>query len=78
MNTTGTITSFSSKPETRLEVGGDSYRVHTAGKSYSLTNLDSKTLRFEVHQGDRRSIRSSSVDRSEINAALSIPAEHSH
>ena len=70
----GTITSFSATPNALLEVGGDSYGVHTAGKSYSLTNLDSKTLRFEVHQGDRRSNNSSSVDRSEVNAALSIPA----
>jgi hypothetical protein len=74
LDTTGTITSFSSTPETRLEVGGDSYGVHTAGKSYSLTNPDSTTLRFEVHQGDRRLNDSSSVDRSEVNAALSIPA----
>ena len=74
LDTTGTITSFSSTPETRLSIGGDPYGVQVAGTSYSLTNPDPQTLRFEVHQGDRRANDSSSVDRSEVNSAVNIPA----
>src|SRR5262249_30307754 len=52
-NTTGTITSFSTTPDSVFNIGGDAYRVETAGNSYSLTNPDSQTLRFEVHPGDK-------------------------
>ena len=62
------ITSFSAKPQTRFLIGGDSYLVETAGKSYSLTNPDPQTLRFEVHQGDNWAAGGdgSYCDRSEI------------
>jgi hypothetical protein len=48
----GAITSFSTTPGSVFHVGGDKYEVETAGKSYSITNPDAQTLRFEVHQGD--------------------------
>jgi hypothetical protein len=62
------ITSFSAEPQTRFLIGGDSYLVETAGKSYSLTNPDPQTLRFEVHQGDNWAAGGdgSYCDRSEI------------
>ena len=66
MATNGTITSFSSTPKNRFDIGGDSYEVQTAGESYSLSNPDSDTLRFEVHSGDRAWYDSSYPDRSEI------------
>ncbi|WP_210164178.1 heparin lyase I family protein [Bradyrhizobium sp. Ec3.3] len=47
------ITSFSTKPQTRFPIGGDIYEVDTAGKSYSLTNPDPQTLRFEIRPGDK-------------------------
>ena len=53
MDTTGTITSFTSTPNTIFDIGGDSYRVETAGQSYSLTNPDAQTLRFEIRPGDQ-------------------------
>jgi hypothetical protein len=65
--TNSTITSFSTTPESKFEVGGFDYGVDTAGKSYSLTSPDSQTLRFEVRPGDYASYDSSSVDRSEIS-----------
>ena len=53
MDTTGKITSFSPTPETRgVNIGGDTYGVLTAGKSYSLTNPDPQTLQFEIQPGD--------------------------
>src|SRR5438093_624737 len=67
------ITSFSAKPQTRFLIGGDSYGVHVAGKSYNLTNPDSQTLRFEVHQGDHAWHDGSYVDRSEVSSAVTIP-----
>ena len=73
MDTTGTITSFSSAPMTRFNIGGDSYGVQDASTSYALTNPDSQTLRFEVQQGDNAWYDSSSVDRSEVSAADNIP-----
>ncbi|MET3158134.1 hypothetical protein ABIF34_005159 [Bradyrhizobium japonicum] len=69
MDTTGTITNFTTTPGTRFSgVGGDVYGIETAGKSYSMTSPDSQTLRFEVHQGDNWTGGgdSSHVDRSEI------------
>ncbi|MCC8952440.1 heparin lyase I family protein [Bradyrhizobium sp. Pear77] len=73
MDTTGTITSFSSTPMTRFSIGGDVYGVQDASTSYSLTNPDSQTLRFQVQQGDHAWYDSSSVDRSEVSAAANIP-----
>ena len=70
MDTTGTITSFSATPMTRFDIGGDSYGVLTAGKSYSLTNPDPQTLQFEVQPGDRAAndlLTGELCDRSEVN-----------
>ena len=67
------ITSFSAEPQTRFLIGGDSYGVHVAGKSYSLTNPDPQTLRFEVRQGDHAWHDGSHVDRSEVSNAVTIP-----
>ncbi|UFW48475.1 MULTISPECIES: heparin lyase I family protein [Bradyrhizobium] len=74
MDTTGTITSFSSTPKNRFDIGGDGYEVQTAGNSYSLSNPDSNTLRFEVHSGDRAWYDSSYPDRSEIEGDARIAA----
>src|SRR5437899_2405262 len=74
MGSTGTITSFSTTPKTRFDIGGDSYEVQTAGQSYSLTNPDSQTLRFEVQPGDKAWYDSGSVDRAEIENDARIPA----
>jgi len=53
LSTTGTITNFKTTPGTQFDgVGSDVYEIETAGKSYSITNPDAQTLRFEVHQGD--------------------------
>ena len=75
LDTTGTITSFSPIPKTRgVTIGGDIYGVHTAGKSYSLTNPDSQTLQFTIQPGDAGPYDTSgSVDRSEICAANAGP-----
>jgi hypothetical protein len=68
LSTTGTITNFQTTPSTRISVGGDVYNIETEGKSYSITNPDAQTLRFEVHQGDNWAAGGdgSGVDRSEI------------
>ncbi|KRR10818.1 hypothetical protein CP49_22130 [Bradyrhizobium valentinum] len=67
MATTGTITNFTTTPETRFLVGGDVYNIETEGKSYSITNPDPEILRFEVRQGDNWAPWDDSyVDRSEI------------
>ncbi len=58
---------------TRFSIGGDSYGVQDASTSYSLTNPDSQTLRFQVQQGDHAWYDSSSVDRSEVSGAVNIP-----
>lgn len=48
----GLVTNFTTTPGHYLNVDGDKCEVETAGKTYSLTNPDPYTLRFEVHQGD--------------------------
>ena len=68
------ITSFSGKPRTRFQIGEDAYGVHVADQSYSLTNPAPQTLRFEVHKGDYAWYDSASVDRAEINSAVTYPA----
>ncbi|MFK4601157.1 hypothetical protein ABIF57_000609 [Bradyrhizobium diazoefficiens] len=64
------ITSFSAKSQTFL-IGSDVYQIETAGKSYSITNPDPQTLRFEVRKGDNwaAGLDGSGVDRSEIQNA---------
>ena len=52
LQTDGTITSFTTTPGMQFLIGGDTYQVDTAGKSYSLTNPDPQTLRFQVQPGD--------------------------
>ena len=69
LDTTGTITNFRTTPGTQFNgVGGDVYNIETAGKSYSITNPDPQTLRFELQQGDNWAAGGdgSGVDRSEI------------
>jgi hypothetical protein len=67
------ITSFSTTPKMRFYIGGDSYQVQTAGKSYSLTNPDPKTLRFEVRPGDKAWYDAGAVDRAEIENDARMP-----
>jgi hypothetical protein len=79
MDTTGTITSFTSTPNTIFDIGGDSYRVETAGQSYSLTNPDAQTLRFEIRPGDQWTYDAGhAVDRADIDGSANrnavIPA----
>ena len=38
--TPGTITSFTPTPKGTLDIGGTGYTVETAGKGYSLTQVD--------------------------------------
>ena len=64
--TDGTITSFSTTPRTQFYIDGIGYEVETAGKSYSLTEPDNHTLRFEIRPGDYAWYDSGNVDRSEI------------
>jgi hypothetical protein len=67
LDTTGTITSFTSTPKTRFAIGGDMYEVDTAGKNYSVTNPDPQTLRFEIRPGDYAWFDSpGTVDRAQI------------
>ena len=66
MAVTGTITSFTSAPQSNLYIDGSPYNVQTAGRSYSLTEPDSQTLRFEIHQGDPAWFDGSTIDRSEV------------
>ena len=71
MDTTGTITNFKTTPGTYFGVGGNSYKVETEGRSYSITNPDPQTLRFELRQGENWAAGAdgSYVDRSEVQDA---------
>jgi Polysaccharide lyase len=74
LETTGTITSFSptANGEGSIGIGGDRYWVETAGQSYSLTNPDPQTLRFEIHQGDKTAVdvaNGEQDDRSQIDGS---------
>jgi len=70
LDTTGTITNFTSTVNNLFDIGGDAYRVETAGKSYSLTNPDSQTLRFEIRPGDYTWFDSAgTVDRANIDGS---------
>ncbi|MBR0795965.1 heparin lyase I family protein [Bradyrhizobium jicamae] len=68
MDTTGTIASFTPSPRTRFTIGGDSYEVQGAGRSYSLSSPDAQTLQFQLKPGDYAWFDSSSVDRDEVAA----------
>jgi len=75
LDTTGTITNFTSTPNTVFGIGDDRYRVETAGQSYSLTNPDAQTLRFEIRPGDRWFANDgSSVDRADIDGSANRDA----
>ncbi|MEH2516376.1 hypothetical protein V1279_001949 [Bradyrhizobium sp. AZCC 1610] len=55
-----------------VDIGGDRYWVETAGKSYSLTNPDPQTLRFEIQAGDKASYdyaNGAACDRSQIDGS---------
>src|SRR4051794_15455058 len=70
LETTGTITNFTSAVNNLFNIGGDAYRVETAGKSYSLTNPDPQTLRFEIRPGDYTWFDSAgTVDRANIDGS---------
>jgi hypothetical protein len=60
------VTGFTATPHTLFSIGGEAYDVLTAGKSYSLTNPDAYTLRFEIHSGDH--VWSTASDVAEIEA----------
>lgn len=71
----GLVTNFTSAPRARILIGGAPYEVETAGQSYSLTNPDAQTLRFELRAGDHAWFDSSSVDRAEVDGGdQKIPA----
>ncbi|KRR10485.1 hypothetical protein CQ12_10555 [Bradyrhizobium jicamae] len=68
------ITNFSptASGEGFVTIGDDRYWVETAGKSYSLTNPDSQTLRFEIQPGDKASFdyaNGAACDRSQIDGS---------
>jgi hypothetical protein len=68
------VTSFSATPRTAFYIGNDRYEVQTAGRSYSLTNPDAQTLRFEIQPGDQAWYDSGhAVDRAEIEDHSRIP-----
>src|SRR6266436_62678 len=67
LDTTGTITSFTSTAGGYLYIGGDRYNVQGAGRSYSLTNPAPQTLQFEIQPGDHAWFDGSNVDRSEVS-----------
>ena len=69
MDTTGTITNFTTASNTVLDIGGDPYFVETAAKSYSLTEPDAQTLQFEIKPGDHAYFDGSNVDRAEVDGA---------
>ena len=73
MSTTANITNFTTAPNTQFQIGGDTYSVQGAGRSYSLTNPDPQTLQFKIQPGDYAWFDGSSVDRSEISGSY-IPA----
>ncbi|SEG59785.1 heparin lyase I family protein [Bosea lathyri] len=60
-------------PNTKFDWSGASYWIQDAGKNYSLTEVDSDTLRFEVRSGDVWSqVDSNSINRSEIASTVQI------
>ena len=61
----GTITNFATAPQSEIDIGGAGYNVQTAGKSYSLEEVDNQTARFEIQGGDHAWFDGSGVDRSE-------------
>jgi hypothetical protein len=68
------ITSFSATPRTHFQIGGDSYQVQGAGRSYSLTTPDPQTLRFEVRPGDQAWYDAGhAVDRNDVALDPTIP-----
>ncbi len=70
--TGGLITSFSGANGAAFNVGGQSVQAENANKSWSLTQLNSNTLRFSVHSGDHwtsGSYNDSPSERSEIQFA---------
>ena|GEM_PF-2743437 len=68
------ITSFTTTPQSNFNIDGTAYNVQTAGKSYSMTEVDDHTLRFEIQAGDQAWFDAgSSVDRSEAQMDTRIP-----
>src|SRR5215469_13408767 len=69
----GTITNFTTTPQQGVDIGGAGYNVQTAGQSYSLEQVDSQTLRFELQGGDHAWFDGSGVDRSEVSGGTHFP-----
>lgn len=67
------ITSFSTTPRTNFLIGGDSYEIETAGRHWSLSSPDDRTLRFEIRPGDHAWFDTGSVDRSQVERRSRIP-----
>lgn len=64
--TGGKITKFNSTPKQDLTIDTTNYQVMTAGRDYSLKQVDDYTLRFEIRPGDHAWFDGSSVDRSQM------------
>ncbi len=46
------VTPFNAASESTIHLGSHGFVVETANRSYSISNVDSQTLAFEVHSGD--------------------------
>jgi hypothetical protein len=46
------VTSFNPASESTMHVDSHDFVVETVNRSYSISNVDSQTLAFEVHSGD--------------------------
>lgn len=68
------ITSFTATPRTNFLIGSDRYEVETAGRHWSLSSPDDRTLRFEMRPGDRAWFDTGSVDRAQVERLSRIPA----
>ena len=72
------ITSFSPTNGASIAVGGANYEAENANHSWSLTQPDADTLRFELRSGDHWSSPAwtdpSTSERNEIASATDYPA----
>ncbi|GAA0005592.1 hypothetical protein BDS110ZK4_14900 [Bradyrhizobium diazoefficiens] len=74
LDTTGTITNFSTTPQSHFQIGGDGYEVQGAGQSWSLANPDPQTLRLQVRPGDQAWYDAGHpVDRDDVALDPTIP-----
>jgi hypothetical protein len=74
LDTTGTITNFTTTPQSHFQIGGDGYEVQGAGQSWSLANPDPQTLRLQVRPGDQAWYDAGhAVDRDDVALDPTIP-----